>query len=208
MARFLWRGVALPALLRGCQGRVADATATWAHPRSVGVVAASALLRGCADRVAETIAMRATPQKVSEAWHFRQSSGAVQTVLLSQPLSGPLTRGVRVAVASAILPSQPFMSARRAILRKFRGLSEASIVPRSWWLKAAWTTVRRIKTHCWPSPNLPWSFRGPHRGQRRVCEPYVDVPQASGRATRAYNSCGHSGRFEGVHIACLRHLLA
>ncbi len=73
MARFLWRGVALPALLRGCPGRVADATAMWAHPHSVGVAAASALLRGCADRVAATTAMWATPPKVSEAWHFRQS---------------------------------------------------------------------------------------------------------------------------------------
>jgi hypothetical protein len=46
------------------------------------------------------------------------------------------------------------------------------------------------------------------QGGERVCEPYADVPEASGRATRACKSCGHSGRFEGVHIACLRHLLA
>ena len=51
-----------------------------------------------------------------------------------------------------------------------------------------------------PSLDLPGP---PHRGQKRACEPYVDVPEAPGRATRACNlrRIARTSHFRGT---CLR----
>ena len=51
-----------------------------------------------------------------------------------------------------------------------------------------------------PSLELPGP---PHRGQKRACEPHVDVPEAPGRATRACNLRGIA-RTSHFRCACLR----
>jgi hypothetical protein len=47
-----------------------------------------------------------------------------------------------------------------------------------------------------PSLELPGP---PHRGQKRACEPHVDVPEAPGRATRA---CNLRGIARTSHFCC------